>query len=198
MSDARPAFSLSPPFAAQFDRDGDGYIYRRAYTGAAIPVSADERDEFVRAFNRVIVGLGLGLLASVISLIVLTIRFAFGHGAQPFFWIVGGTSVVTIAGSLGFLFAWRAPDRALEGRDSVAPPLSRAEARRVGWSKMGWSQAVFAGFWAVFMASRGVEGAPPVAPWVWFSLAGLSVAMCCAVVVMKLAARQPRITSPPG
>lgn len=198
MSDASRVFSLSPGFAAQFDRDGEDYIYRRACRGRAIRVSAAERDAFVAAFNRALALQILALLAGLVAVIFLTIQFAFARGALTVVWVVAGTTAVTAIVILAFLAAWTAPARALADRTSVAPALTGAAARRAGWARTTWAQIAFAGFWGLFLASRGLAPSPTFPRWTWFSAAALMFFASATLAYLKWRlGRGPELTSPP-
>ena len=57
-------------FAEQFERDGSGYLYRRSRKGAAIRVTADERDHFVNAFNDSLL-IGVWILCGGVGLLMI-------------------------------------------------------------------------------------------------------------------------------
>jgi len=185
MSEPRGIFSLSPGFAAQFEPDGDAYVYRKSWKGAAVLVSAAERNAFVAAFNRSVALQLLGLIAGLAAVIIMPIRFAFARGPGTVIWVVIGASVLSAILVTVTLAAWGAPARALAGRAAVAPPLSASDARRAQWTKTPWGQVVFPGLWAMFLASRGLERASPVAPWVWFSMAAMLFLAAAGVAWLK-------------
>jgi hypothetical protein len=166
----RGVVSLSPGFAAQFDPDGADYVYRHAYRGAAIPVSAAERDAFVAAFNRAV---GLQVLAAgvgFLALLVLTIRLIFVPLAYLIAAIVAASLVLTGLVMTIFWRAWQTPARALSGRAPVAPPLTPAEARRAANAKMTWPQIAFGVLITLFFAERAAVGAPPLGSGVWLCM----------------------------
>jgi len=128
-------------FAAQFVREGDGFLYRRNQKGPAIAVSAEERDAFVAAFSRwmdiqMLVVLVGGIVAVVLAFVVFPLF------AYPMVAITIGVGVVLGAVLIGLKLAWDAPAKALASRSVVAPALSRAEAHRVDIATSSWSEIV--------------------------------------------------------
>lgn len=185
MSEPRGVFSLSPGFAAQFEPDGDAYVYRKSWKGAAVPVSAAERDAFVAAFNRSVGLQLLGVVAGLAAVIIVPIKFAFARGPETLVWVVVGSCVLTAIVVAVSWASWGAPARALAGRPAVAPPLSAPEARRAQLIKSPWAQLIFTGFWAVFLASRGLERTSAIAPSVWFSMAAILFVGTAVVAWLK-------------
>jgi len=186
MSDRRHILNLSPGFAAQFVPDGDGYLFRKAWKGAAIPVDAAERDDFVSAFSRALLLQLFGLVAGLAAVVILPIEFAFARGPLTVVWVVVGATALTVVLVLGFCAAWEAPSRALAGRAAVLPALSKAEARRAGWANLSWAQIGFYLFWALFLASRGLNRTSTIAPWIWFSMAAILLLGSAVIAFQKM------------
>ena len=176
MSTERKVFSLSPGFAAQFDATESGYVYRWAYRGAAIPVSAAERDAFVAAFNRSLAIEVLIVCMCLVGVLLLTLRFI----ALPPIEIIGGVVLGSTASAglavVMFVQAWRAPVRALSGRPPIAPPLSPSEARRAARAKMGWGHVTFGLLFTLVFAERAMANSPPLGsgPWLWMTALGVA------------------------
>ena len=192
MSDAdlvrSPNRSPSDGFAAQFARDGDGFLYRHSQKGPAIAESAEERDALVAAFSRWMdiqmwVVLGGGILAVVLAYVV------FPAVDYPMISITIGAGVILAAALIGSKLAWDAPARALSARAIVAPALSRAEARSLAIAQTTWIQVVLPVIWSTyFLARYALLGqAERWAPmWLVFGLAGLAVAALLAYRKLRL------------
>ncbi len=167
MSDADLVRSASTGFAAQFVRDGDGFLYRRSQKGPAIAVTVAERNAFVVAFDRwidieILVVLFGGVVAVMLAFVVFPLL------AYPMIAITVGVGVILAAVLVGLKLAWDAPAKALAGRPFVAPALSRAEAHRLdvatsSWRGI-WAQVVWAGLcFLQYFAHRETRWLAPMA-----------------------------------
>jgi hypothetical protein len=108
--------------AMQFEKHGDGYLYRANGTGPALPATAQERDRFVTRAGWSFLLHTAGFMLGVIGAAMLTaIWFPSGDEAGGFA-LMGGL-LVAIAGLLYLSVrrSLRAPARALAGRAPVAP-----------------------------------------------------------------------------
>ena len=110
-------------FADQFETDGDGYLYRRFSKGAAIRVSAQERDGFVAAFDRTLrraiwISLGGGIGLGVVLAVVAGVA-----GLAWRFWRV-----------------YTAPSHDLRHRLPVARERSGADMQRLALARLGYRQ----------------------------------------------------------
>ncbi|MDB5499768.1 MAG: hypothetical protein JWP28_3799 [Phenylobacterium sp.] len=115
-------------FVDQFEPDGTSYVYRKSSKGAAIRVSAEERDAFIADFNRNLGRLYWGLLVgTVVFVLPLTIWVAMQDGELSQWSIYAGLGVVLALYMLGWQQAWNAPARKLATRSTVAPERSRDE-----------------------------------------------------------------------
>jgi hypothetical protein len=197
MSDVRRVVRQNTPFAAQFEPDGGGYIYRKDYAGEAIRVSAAERDAFVAAFHRWLVVQILALIVGVVAVIFLVARSHFGRGSDPVLWLIIGTSAVTGLSVVGWQVCWDAPARALADRAAVAPPLTRAEGRRKTLANTSWTMVAFGAIWTVWIVVRGVTAVEPLEGWAWLE-AAVSLLAASALAYSKWRLRQAEISSPPG
>ena len=138
--------ALLARFQAQFVADCDGYLFRRRSTGAAIAVSAAERDGFVadyarfgqRLFSRSVWLMTGGMLAIVIAKTAAPQTFT-----APLFYgllfAVLALGMISLM-SLKLRGSFDAPTTALAGRKPVAPPFDAARTRLVR-AKMtpGWA-----------------------------------------------------------
>jgi len=128
-------------FANQFEPDGDHFIYRRYMKGAPVRVSAAERDEFIRAFDRFIRFGQWGIFVGTIALLLGVVAYSMqsdqdlSGGAA---WLVLG--IVLMAYMPVYYWAWNRPARQLRDRQPIGAPRSRAEMRARMFSKMTYSQ----------------------------------------------------------
>ena len=136
-------------FAAQFTPDGLGYRYRRARRGAAVWVTAAERDRFVAAYAQAIdrlwwvtVAVLIVIAAALFALVVAYDVFSSPRQVEVVFSLVFAGLVVVYTRRLNRLAA--APAAALAGRMPMASPLNPAEWRRA---------AIRAQPWATFLAA---------------------------------------------
>jgi hypothetical protein len=173
MSDFRRVISLSPGFASQFTAEGNGYHYRWACRGAAIPVSAAERNGFVADFNWSLGLQVLALLAGIAAVALFAIRSSVTPVAHPVVIIVAGVSLTTTLVALTAWAAWRAPVQALSNRAPVAPPRAAAEVRRSAWAWMRWPQFAFSGGWILFLFELGARRKAPADRLAWWGLAAI-------------------------
>jgi len=128
-------------FVAQFQRDGDDYLYRKTLKGPAIRVSADERDTFIRLFSRRIMYLNLALIAAVLLFSAAVIARALTVKSftieAP---IIVGVGLLLAVFMPASLHVWHAPARALAERPVVAPQLTRDEVESVAMERMTWGR----------------------------------------------------------
>jgi len=191
MSDAdlvrSPARGPSDSFAAQFARDGDGFLYRRNQKGPAIAVSVEERDAFVAAFSRwmdiqMLVVLIGGILAVVLAYVI------FPAADYPMEGITLGVALVMTAVLIGLKRAWDAPSRALAERPHAAPALSAAEARRRALARTSWAQIALPGILSIYFFARyALRGEERWAlAWLVIGLAGLAATAVRAYWKLRL------------
>lgn len=105
--------------AMQFERSGDGYLYRANGKGPPIAVSAAERDRYVNGFGLVFAAHVGGLMVAVIAAAMVTAQF-FPDGNEPGGFLLMGS---LLAGTAFLLFRsvrwWLlAPARAFAERSS--------------------------------------------------------------------------------
>lgn len=117
--------------ALQFERYGDGFVYRANGTGPALPVTEPEIDRFVRqggvSFLLHTATLGLAIIAAAL---VTTIWFP--EGGEPGGMVLMGGLLVAICWALyrSMLWSMFAPARALAGRPPIAPERPASERPR--------------------------------------------------------------------
>jgi hypothetical protein len=150
-------------FAEQFEPDGSGYLYRRSRKGAAIRVTADERDRFVSAFNDSLL-IGVWILCGGVGLLMVGLVSAAKAGPAGSFnsissiiGIFGATLIVSIPYFLHYWWIWRAPARELRGRAPVAPERSSKEMRQLRLARLTWRQLGLATLGALLLATPTVR-----------------------------------------
>ncbi len=104
-------------FAAQFEPNGAGYIYRNHTVGEPNPVSAADRDRYVANFDRVTrQGFRAALIAAVILLAGL-VSYSFATRTQVpdlVFYVAFGAMFALYM--MGYFRAWTLPSRESRGR----------------------------------------------------------------------------------
>lgn len=132
-------------FLAQFAPDGDGYIYREDGKGRAVRITATEYARFVADYEATLSGYRWKLWGIIGGTILLWSLWIFlqdkvmgSDGASlvlviafipPIIWL-------TISGKA----ARTAPSKRLDGRPSIARPLSSDEARLDRMQRITWLQ----------------------------------------------------------
>lgn len=194
MSYVEPAPPPVGSFASQFDRDGDGWLYRRDLRGPAYRITDEERLAFTAAFERsrdrlLLVALVGGMLA-VISAFAI----------QPGPWLPPWTIGVVCGGLLisvllgGFLWFWRQPERTLAARRPDAPARSWMEASRIRLSRTSWGSILSRAVLVVLVGGLNARHLRSE-PWGEFWLAALVV---LALVVVSDAIRKWRLAREAG
>lgn len=132
-------------FADQFQPEGTVFLYRKSSKGAAIMVSAAERDAFVAAFNRKLRYSTWGILAATLLLIgILVVVIPDVRSTAGQVSIYAGVFAIMGIFMLAYYSAWNEPLRQLDRRPITQAALSREEARRVGLAKITYGQLCFA------------------------------------------------------
>ena len=136
--------SMVAAFSAQFESDSKGgYLYRHGEQGAAIPVTAAERDRFVATFERQSRRWLLGLLVATTAAIIATVIIATAlHLNQASRNVTIAAMVVVLVAAI-LMWSYRAydmPRRALASRASTGIVRSREEARKIARKRQSWGQ----------------------------------------------------------
>jgi len=129
-------------FSAQFEADGDGYLYRRNQKYAPVRVSARERNDFKAAFDRSytrayrVMMIGVFLVILGMATIAVVVERDLPASVN---YAVAGIFVAI------FLMIhrriWNAPARALERRPTVGQERSRAEMRDIMMAETSYLQS---------------------------------------------------------
>jgi len=142
-------------FADQFEPDGDGYLYRKRLKGAPIRVSAEERAEFMAAYERtqgwskvcIIVAVVVGVMGTAVVAVISGQEFT----AAPIVAVL--VLLVIIFVGIDF-WLWQQPARALEGRLPVGQERSKDELARRHLEKLNWGTIAGSGALFVFLFWR--------------------------------------------
>jgi uncharacterized membrane protein YfcA len=140
-------------FEAQFEAAGENrYVYRLNQKREPIPVTAEERDRFIRQYVRRIWFVLSGMVGVLLAFLGLIIWRTFATNSElsdvQLYIGIGVISVVAIC-----LMYWvrGAPARELEGRTPVGRERSTDEMRAIFFRKISYGQlAGVAGFGVIF------------------------------------------------
>jgi hypothetical protein len=175
-------------FAAQFEKDGDGFIYRYSQKGPAIRVSPAERDAFLKQFNRS-VWLIIGVILATMLVMIGGLTFYVERlGREPPQIVIYLSVAAILAASLPISYrGWGAPARALKARTPVAQARSSEEYRRLYLGKLSYGQLAFVALFGCvvpFLASRRFD---VFSGWnrVWFVSGGGLVILCAVQAARK-------------
>lgn len=135
-------------FAAQFENDGKGgYLYRCYGRGAAIPVSAAERDAFIATFDHRsrwwMIGLTVAAVTGIVAAILIGTAVHLGEVAT--YVGIGATVTVLVAAILMMTHrTYDGPRQALAGRASIGAERSREEAQVIARARQSWGEILVA------------------------------------------------------
>ncbi|WP_028969392.1 hypothetical protein [Sphingomonas sp. URHD0057] len=133
-------------FEWQFEATGEGgYLYRRNWKAAAIPVTAEERDRFIRQYVvRIYIILSVMVVAVTVLLGVLILGTGTGAVAKvPRVQFLAGMVAISLVGTALMLWIYGSPARALQDRAAVADARSAEEVRAVILGKMSYGRLAF-------------------------------------------------------
>jgi tetratricopeptide (TPR) repeat protein len=153
--------SIRRTFADQFEQDGANFIYRRSQKGEAIMVSSEERQRFVKEFDRNLrrstwlIYLAAALVMGILLGVSLLEDFEMPRAA-----IFVGIALIMIPYLALYRWAWGMPARELTGRTPVAGERSPDEIRRMQYQRVTYGQlaiAAFGGLAIPFIGSAGKD-----------------------------------------
>jgi len=106
-------------FAAQFQPDGVGFVYRNHTIGEPIPVSAAERDRYIAAFGKFTVYGFWSMIAGALLLLAAFVLYSMMTKKEvpdAISWSAFGAMIVVYM--VAYLRAWNTPARELRrGRE---------------------------------------------------------------------------------
>jgi hypothetical protein len=155
---------LRENFEAQFEAAGEGrYFYRRNQKGEPIPVSAEERERFVRQYVKRIWLVLSGMMAVLFAFMVLFVWLTVATNSElsdvQLYLGIGVISVIAI----GLMYWVRgAPARELEGRTPVGRERSTDEMRAIFFQKISYGQLATAAGFGVILPFMQTFGRHPV------------------------------------
>lgn len=126
-------------FGAQFEPDGDAFLYRRNLKSAPIRLTAEEKSRFTDDYRRGLRRLTWGFAGGMLLLLAATIAPIILTDREPGQWLI----YFAMAGAIvPFLILhqrlWNAPARALAGRTPVGAKRSRGEVQRATLARLSW------------------------------------------------------------
>ena len=181
-------------FRAQFESDGDRWLFRSGRRGAPIVVTYEEMEESVAVYRQRIQWVTsagvLVLIIAVISLAVLGSNFLDRDGAT---WLLVLLWLIPFLAA--FMWAWKSPTRNFAQRMPIGPERSRGEARTRMLQEWRWSGIVGQTVGGVILAAYGIANWPPVTidGWILLSLGVFLVIMGIANAVMKWRTMRSRL-----
>lgn len=137
-------------FAAQFERDDNGFRYQRGMKGAAYSVSEAERDQFAATFNKRLGCASWAIAPATITLILLLawlIPDSDSDLGKAAIWV--GIAAILIPFVTIYYWAWNAPSRELQRRTPESAALTSDEARSLAFSKITYGQLGLAAVFGV-------------------------------------------------
>src|SRR5689334_8456091 len=141
MSKRNSVKAMRESFEAQFEVAGEArYLYRKNQKGEPIPVSAEERNRFVRQYasriRLIMGGMVAGLLGFMGFFLWWTISSRSANQVPLYVGLIAITAV-----SIGLMYWVRgAPARALDGRMSVGRERTREEMQAIFFRKLSYGQ----------------------------------------------------------
>ncbi len=128
-------------FAAQFEPDGNDFIYRKYSKGAPIRVSASERDRYIEVFSRGTKFRSWGIAGGTIFLILALTFYAMETNTDiSRLAIFGGLGAMMAAYMASHYRAWNLPARELRDRSTIGEARSRAEMKRRLLAKLTYGE----------------------------------------------------------
>jgi hypothetical protein len=133
---------LRETFEAQFEAAGEErYLYRRNQKGEPIPVTAEERDRFVREFGwriRLVMG---GMIVGLLGFWGVLIWWTVSRQEDlPRARMYAGTIIIAVAVTGLMYWVRGAPARELDGRSSVGRERSAEEMRAIFFRKITYGR----------------------------------------------------------
>lgn len=143
---------LRQSFAAQFEpEEGRSFLYRQDQKGPAIRLNADERQQFIQAYDRAIRWSFWGMFGGTV-VVCGALTVALGRQIESRPWILYLPLIGVMAGFVAWqMWARYAPARALSRRLPVAPALSSAASKGLAMRKLSYGQLTIGALAAPFM-----------------------------------------------
>jgi hypothetical protein len=132
-------------FAAQFEADGDQFIYRKWRKGEAYRVTSVDREVFISNFRKQLRCLNWGSAAFLLIAILIFAFLTLDDPSQSEGWPI---YVIVFTWQLPFMGAYfwiyGAPDRALARTTPIAVALTRDQARKDALARIDWRALIVA------------------------------------------------------
>lgn len=174
-------------FEAQFEVAADGrYLYRRNQKDEPIPVSADERERFIRQYKsliRVILG---GMMAALVAFFALVIWWTAATKSElPDVPTYIGISAIAIVALTLMYWVRGSPARELGGSAPIGRKRTREEMRSIFFKKISYGQLAMAAVVGAFLPFT--SGPDVFHGWarLWLVFGGLIVLLAGVQAVRK-------------
>lgn len=174
-------------FAEQFESAGTRFVYRKSQKGEAYSVTAEERDQFVGAFDRsirrafwIIIGGIVSMAAAVVFVPLLD------PGNLPDGAIFAGVFLFIVPYMIHFRWAWAAPARQLTSRTPIAGELDPEQVQRLKFGRMRYRQlAGAAGGGLILSLGAMVRGGSPAGWSLIWPVFGAAIVLFAAVQALR-------------
>jgi hypothetical protein len=155
---------MKESFEAQFDDAGENrYLYRRNQKGEAIPVTAEERDRFIRQYVRRIWFILGGMMAVLLVFWGVVIWWTISDSRNfPDTAMYVGTVVIAAVPITLMYWIRGAPARELEGRTPVGRERSSDEMKAIFFKKTSYGQLAGAAAFGLIVPLMMGFGKSPV------------------------------------
>jgi hypothetical protein len=171
-------------FEAQFEVEGENrFLYRRNQKGEPIPISAEERERFIREYVRRIWFVLGGMMTVLAAFWGLVIWWTVSTDEDfPDVTMYVGTAAIAV-GAIALMYWLRsAPARELEGRTPIGRERSSEEMRALYLSKTSYAQLALAGgFGAFLIVIRAANGRPDSGLHWFYLVAGAGLVLFAGV-----------------
>jgi hypothetical protein len=178
-------------FRAQFERDGDRYLFRYGKRSAPVAVTVQEMEESIAAFRRRIRWVTRGgvsvMMAAIFAFVLSGSDFLDRDGA---IWLL--VLVWTVPFMIAFVWAWRSPTRRFMVRVPIGRERTRSEVRADMLSEWGWSKIILPLGGGLLLVTYRIANWPPttIEGWIWLGLGLFLALVSTANAIMKLRVRR--------
>jgi hypothetical protein len=176
-------------FEAQFEVGADGrYLYRRNQKGEPIPVSADERERFIRQYKSRIRAIMGGMVAALLASVGLVIWWTVATNSElPDVLLYVGIGAIAIAAIALMYWVQAAPAREIGGRAPIGRERTKEEMRAIFFKKISYGQLAGAAALGAVLPFMQRSGTDVFHGWarLWLVFGGLFVLLAGVQGVRK-------------
>jgi hypothetical protein len=176
--------NLRRAFAAQFESNAAGYLYRRGGKGAPIQVSSVERDMFVDTFDRRMRRAGRTILIGIIALLGgLAIAKSGSSISDTYFYAL--VALLGIGMLVYYYWSRAAPARALVRRSVLGNSRSVTEARSRLLAALRWQILATGALAGVVLTVLSIDEKQSVHLRIAGMAFGMAILALCAVQAIR-------------